>query len=285
MNKKNFNFLFYLAACFSLFAGPVLANSLVADKVEPLVPITGAQKKDKKPLRVWASLCPHVSVIRAIGGDLVDVAALVPQSSDPHNFEMPPSQIEQLSKADVWFGGGEGFERQASSAISARVLFCDLNEGKPHGLLDPDSLKKQAEQVTATLKKLDSQNASYFERNLAEFLERIDLTDRKVKEILGQANAKTLLVMHPAFSAFCDYYGIEQVNVSTCDQSVAVRHIEHVEKRVQALKLKTLYVQPQQQSAAATAAAKKLQLQTKELDPYEEDVLNNFIKIARAASL
>ncbi len=276
MTKKTFKFLLCILACTAPF---------LSEAVKPLVPIKDVHKREKKLIQVWTSLAPHISIVRAIGGSLVNVASVVPQSSDPHNFEMPPSQIEKLSSSDVWFGGGDGFERQASKAIGARVLFRDLNKGKPHGLLDPDSLKDQARQVADILKNLDPESALYFERNLGEFIDNVDLTDRKVKDILARAKTKTLLVMHPAFTTFCEYYGIEQLNVSTCDQCTSIRHIEHVEKRAHALKLKTLYIQPQEQSLAAIGAAEKLKLKMEILDPYEEDVLSNFIKIAQAAAL
>ena len=49
-------------------------------------------------------------LVRAVGGDRVDVTVVVPPGAEPHTFEPTPSLMVKLSQADLYVMNGAGLE-------------------------------------------------------------------------------------------------------------------------------------------------------------------------------
>ncbi|HGZ69860.1 MAG TPA: zinc ABC transporter substrate-binding protein [Nitratifractor sp.] len=58
-----------------------------------------------------ASIVPEATFVKAIGGDLVDVTAMVLPGNSPHSYEPKPSQMKDVSKADLYFPMDVEFEK------------------------------------------------------------------------------------------------------------------------------------------------------------------------------
>lgn len=56
------------------------------------------------------SIVPQKVFVEAIGGDKVDVSAMVKAGSSPHTYEPKPSQMKDIAKADIYFSIGFEFE-------------------------------------------------------------------------------------------------------------------------------------------------------------------------------
>lgn len=52
-------------------------------------------------LRVLASFYPLVHAVEQVGGDLVEVASLTPAGAEPHDLELSPAQLRELTSADA----------------------------------------------------------------------------------------------------------------------------------------------------------------------------------------
>ena len=59
---------------------------------------------------VVVSILPQETFVKEIGGDKVNVSAMVKPGSNPHTYEPKPSQMKELSKADLYFPIGLEFE-------------------------------------------------------------------------------------------------------------------------------------------------------------------------------
>lgn len=56
------------------------------------------------------SILPQKTFVEAIGGDKVNVALMVKPGNSPHSYEPKPSQMKDISKADIYFSIGIDFE-------------------------------------------------------------------------------------------------------------------------------------------------------------------------------
>lgn len=81
-------------------------------------------------IRIVAGIEPVKFFVEQIGGDLVEVSALVGAGADPHTYEPKPSQMRAVTEADLLFAVGIGFERNwiprfKSANTNLRVVHLD----------------------------------------------------------------------------------------------------------------------------------------------------------------
>ncbi|RXK12234.1 zinc ABC transporter substrate-binding protein [Halarcobacter mediterraneus] len=61
-------------------------------------------------VKAVVSIVPQKPFLEAIGGDKVDVTVMVKPGNSPHTYEPKPSQMRELSEADIYFSMGVEFE-------------------------------------------------------------------------------------------------------------------------------------------------------------------------------
>ncbi|MEA3352668.1 MAG: zinc ABC transporter substrate-binding protein [Campylobacterota bacterium] len=62
-------------------------------------------------LNTVVSIVPQKTFVKAIGGDKVDVSLMVKPGNSPHSYEPKPSQMKDISKADLYFAIDVEFEQ------------------------------------------------------------------------------------------------------------------------------------------------------------------------------
>ncbi|CAN5661919.1 metal ABC transporter substrate-binding protein [soil metagenome] len=182
-------------------------------------------------LRVATTVAPITNIAANIGGDRVDITGIVPEGTNSHTFEPPPSAAETLSEADVVLVNGlqledptvELAERIAPQAelveIGTAVLpesdyIYDFSfpeeEGKPnpHLWTDPLYAVKYAEVIRDTFTAQDPDNADYFARNYAAFTKKAtELSEAvRVASATLPEERRRLLTYHDAYAYFAKDY-------------------------------------------------------------------------------
>ena len=76
---------------------------------------------DRGRLAVTASIFPLADVVKAIGGQAVEVDVLIPPGASPHVFEPPPEVYRRFSKARLFVMVGAGLEFWAEKLIEANA--------------------------------------------------------------------------------------------------------------------------------------------------------------------
>jgi len=85
-------------------------------------------------LLVGVSIIPEVWLVKAIGGQRVDVVPLVQPGESPHTYQPTDAQVSRLMRAAVYFRIGVPFEQGPwfqTLTKSGRVKIVDLREGVP----------------------------------------------------------------------------------------------------------------------------------------------------------
>lgn len=103
-----------LAAAIAL--GVVLLT-LAAAGLGPGRPVRSAP--DSEPLRVVTSIGIFADMAANVGGDAVEVTALVPAAADPHSWEPSIREMRALAAADVFIYNGLGLEAWVDRTLAA----------------------------------------------------------------------------------------------------------------------------------------------------------------------
>ncbi len=186
-------------------------------------------------LRVVTTVAPITSIVASVAGDRAGVRGLVPEGTNSHTFEPPPSAAATLAGADVLFLNGLGLEdptrelAEVSLGEEARtVLLGDrtLTEeeylydhafpregGKPnpHTWTNPPLAIEYAEVAARELTELDPDGAEEYQANLDAFTKRAEELDAAMRAASATVAVKKLLTYHDAYAYFAQTYGWEVI--------------------------------------------------------------------------
>jgi ABC-type Zn uptake system ZnuABC Zn-binding protein ZnuA len=208
-------------------------------------------------LAVVSTVTQVSALVRAVGGDRIDLTALATSKDDPHQYELKPDQTARLGNAKVVFKSGADLDRWIDpGADAARVKdrVVDLSEGlkllratggeagdDPHWWYDVDNAKQAATAISQALTRVDSSGKDTYAANAADLRNRLDQADRKIHSSIDPVPpAKRLFVAnHDAFNYFLARYGITLVGdiIPSTDSIQAVRPAD-ITRLVQNIKLK-----------------------------------------------
>lgn len=260
-----------------------------------------------------ASIMPQKVFIDAIGGDKVETMVMVPVGSEPHTYEPKPSQMKNISKADLYLTLGVPFEKSWLSKLTnqnnkmqvvnvgkdvARIAMAEHhhegeNEHKEeehhHGGLDPhiwtspENIKIIAKNIYNALVVKDKVNSDYYKSNYEKFLAKVDATDKEIKKIFTNTPKGTkFMVFHPAWGYFAKNYGLEQLAIEAGGDDPKPKQLIHLIDEAKEEKVRAIFVEPEFSQKAAKLIAKEAGVPVVAVSPLEQDWSNNIIGLAKA---
>jgi ABC-type Zn uptake system ZnuABC Zn-binding protein ZnuA len=194
---------------------------------------TGADASaDDGKLHVVTTVAPITSIVAAVAGDRAVIDGLVPEGTNSHTFDPPPSAAEVLSEADLVFVNGLRLEEPTkdlaesnmkdgarlveigTEVLPKRDYIYDFSfpkkDGKPnpHLWTDPLFAIKYADVIAKTLSERDPDNAAYYESNRQKFVARTTaLSDALRADQATIPGPRDLLTYHDAYAYFGRDYG------------------------------------------------------------------------------
>ena len=207
----------------ALAAAAVLALSLTACGTDSDVAEDGE-------LRIVTTVAPITSITAAVAGDRATIEGLVPEGTNSHTFEPPPSASALLERADLVLVNGLRLEEPtvelAEATMSGDGRLVELGtevlpesdylydfsfpeeDGKPnpHLWTDPTWAIRYAELVHENLVDLDPEGEATYDANLASFEEQAtELSDAlRADQESVPADERVLLTYHDAYAYFAE---------------------------------------------------------------------------------
>ena len=171
----------------------------------------------------------------AVGGDKVEISTIIPDGTEPHDFEPTAQDLVGLSTADVFVYNGFGMETWVDDAVAAAnnknlitveassgatpITNTDEGEIAENGQYDPHiwlSLKG-AETEVANIKEAlvnaDPANKDYYETNCTEFISQLESLYSEYQDKFDSVDKKSFVTGHAAFAYFCRDFGLTQNSV------------------------------------------------------------------------
>lgn len=195
--------------------------------------------------KVMTDFAPVQSLAAQVMGDLGTPAVLVERGSEPHSYQMRPSQARALAGADlvVWVGPEltPWMERALNGAPEATILpllsdpatlrrtydeagehsaeeGTDEHSGEeedhdhhgtdPHAWLDPANAKAWVLLIRDALVRLDPDNAATYRANADQAAARIEAMQADVAAELAGLSDAPLIMGHDAYGYFADRFGL-----------------------------------------------------------------------------
>lgn len=190
-----------------------------------------APAADDGRLNVVTTVAPLTSIAATVGGDRVAVTGLVPEGTNSHTFEPPPSAAEVLSKADLIVVNGLKLEdptleladsnkKQGAAIVSLGDKVLDRKDwifdfsfpekdGKPnpHLWTDPNYAVRYAEVLHAEFLARDPEGKATFDAGLAVFRESAGALAAAMVDASRTVARRELLTYHDGYAYFARDFG------------------------------------------------------------------------------
>ena len=209
--------LILIAVCAAAVAG---CGEVAADPASGPVVVTTTTHGTDLALRV---MCPPRQDSPCTGPQ-----GLLDGTTDPHDYELRPEDVERLAEADLVIRSGGEIDEWLDEAIEASgtdarvvTLLAAAGGDDPHWWTDPVATRRAVEAIRDALADLGeggrySANATLYLKRLEELdaaiarcIERVPREDRKV------------VTTHDALGRFADRYGIEVIGTVLPSRSTA----------------------------------------------------------------
>ncbi|HEY0201139.1 MAG TPA: zinc ABC transporter substrate-binding protein [Burkholderiaceae bacterium] len=191
-----------------------------------------AFSQSARPLQVVASFSILADIVREVGGDAVEVAALVGPDADAHVFQPSPMDARRLASADLVVVNGLGFEGWidrlvrasgyrgtvvvASKGVKARkdVHGHGGEQGHgsdPHAWQDLANAEIYVANVRDALSSARPAQAQAFAQRAVRYSGQIRALDRDVRAQFAVVprEKRRVITSHDAFEYFGAAYGID----------------------------------------------------------------------------
>ncbi|MET0051578.1 MAG: zinc ABC transporter substrate-binding protein [Candidatus Thiodiazotropha sp.] len=261
-----------------------------------------------EPLRVFVSVLPIQYFVEQVGGEHVQVQALVRPGHSPHNYDPSPQQIAALSRAQLYLRTGVPFEnawmaRIRSTNPAMRVV--DLREGielfpapvsehaheheheheaheafDPHIWTDPQRVMHMAGVIRDNLIDLDPGHRADYEQNHHRFVAQLQRLDGQIEALLKPVQHRSFLVYHPSWGYFAHRYGLLQVPIEYEGKEPGARALTALIDQARREDIRVIFVQPQFDRRLATQVARAIDGRVIAVDPLALDYIQNLRHVA-----
>ena len=216
------------------------------------------------------------ALVRAVGGDRVEVKALCKGFQDPHFLDAKPTFMVALNRADLFVVIGLDLEiGYAPSLISGshneRIApgqpgYLDLSQfihplevipvadrgqgdihpnGNPHYWLDPENGRLMARGIAARLGELDPEGKAAYAKNLAAFEQALTAKEADWAARMKPLSGQPLVTFHKSWTYFNKRYNLEEAGTIEPKPGIppTAQHTLEVIKLVEARKVKILLME------------------------------------------
>ena len=253
---------------------------------------------DTGRLSVLISGVPQQYFVERIAGDLAEVTVLIPPGASPTTYEISPSDMRRVNRADVWFT--IGLQREVTwipefSSLNRRLKIVSTIEDvtrlpigrysipgehtdsgnhdhdhsgvDPHVWLSPELVSIQARAICANLIELDPVNSGIYAENLNLFLEEISDLQTRIHQSIDSFQGESFMVFHPAWGYFADEFSLIQVPIEISGSEPSPSEMAQLIDYGKNSSIKVVFVSPQFSETSAETIAGELEASVVFIDP------------------
>lgn len=181
--------------------------------------------------QVVTDIPPVQALVAQVMGGLGSPTLLLEKGADEHDFQLRPSQMQNITDADsvIWIGPEltpwldraltdstahsltlltvPGTQTQNFAAGSDEGLGLD-----PHAWMNPANAMVWVDTIAAELSSLDPDNAAIYQANAVASKARITAMDAELVAELAAIKDKPFVTFHAAYGYFVAHYGLAQAD-------------------------------------------------------------------------
>lgn len=255
--------------------------------------------KSQADLKVVTSIKPIQFIASAIQDGVGKPKSLLPANSSPHTFTLKPSDVKEISSADLfyWIGPdmevsltkilnrrtrGSSIALQNLSGLKLRYFESNDTHTNPavikhiHGAhtldghlwLSTNNARIIAEKMAIDMGRLDPENLPKYKRNLKYFIERMKELEQLLKERMSGLHDKPFFVFHEGFNYFESDYNLKHRGVFTQSQAnqPGAKHLNSLYKSLLDIGKSCVFTEPALNPHLVKTLTTGMNVQSIELD-------------------
>jgi zinc transport system substrate-binding protein len=249
-------------------------------------------------LDVVAAFYPLQYVAGRVGGDAAQVTNLAKPGAEPHDLELNPSQVGQISDADLIVylkgfqpavddavdqsGGDHTFDVAGVAPLHDAAADEPGHEGEagheepaggkdPHVWLDPTRLATIADKLAERLGQADPDRAADYTARARALRTDLETLDREYAQGLGTCQRREFVTSHTAFGYLAERYQLEQVGITglTPEDEPSPQRLATVADLAKKHGATTIFFETLVSPKVAETIAREVGAKTAVLDPIE----------------
>lgn len=250
------------------------------------------------------SIGPQVEFVKAVGGDKVNVILMVPPGADPHTYEPLPSQLTNISNAEMYAEVGTPVEFETNymaklKSINPNMIVINCSKGielmpntaenesdeiDPHVWTNPKNAEIMVENIYQGLVQVDPADKDYFQKNRDQYLQQLDELDKNTTELLKEKNNSIIIVLHPAFAYYAKQYNLTQVAAMINDEEPSPQRIAMMVDTARKDNISVVFTEPQYNPKYMQSIASQIGGRVLSINDLDENYIQNMENISKAFS-
>lgn len=195
----------------------------------------GQDEADNGKIQVTTSTNVWADVVRAVGGDDVEITPLITDpGADPHSYESSPRDAADVADADLVVHNGGGYDEfmdrilaagDPKPAVQAFEGEHEHGEGHEHEhgghdhsggdnehvWYDLHVVHEVADQVADQLEQLRPADGQRFHDSAAQFADQIEGLEQQVSDIAAREHGKQVIVTEPVAQYLVEAAGLQDI--------------------------------------------------------------------------
>lgn len=264
----------------SITLGKAIRYIILVFSVLSLTSCAGTSRNNHRMITV--TIEPLRYFTEQIAGNKFDVATMVPNGSSPETYEPTAKQMVKLSESDIYIKVGYiGFERTWMKKLESNAphtIIINSSEGitlqkngngvpDPHVWMSATNARVIARNIYKALAEIDSKDSLYFKSNLTKLLEKIEITDIKVREDISRNKTLTFLIYHPALTYFARDYGLTQIPIEEEGREPSAAQLQQTISVAKKKRVKIVFVQKEFTNRNTAIVEEGVNAQKVEINP------------------
>lgn len=257
----------------------------------------------QKTKLIVTTFVPYYVFAQNLVGENATVINIINNTQEPHDYQLKPSDIVTLQKADLIIRNGLGLddwvkEAAEKSGTTATILTAsdyitplapqstlalDPNTNgptdpdtnfDPHIWVSPKNVLQIIPHITSELSHIDPDHTEKYQDRLQQYTDRITNLDQTITEQLKPFAHKEFISFHEAFQYFARDYGLVSALAIEAypGKEPTPRYLQALIEKIKTSNIKTIFSEPQFSPRIIDVLAQDLHLQVFSLDPLETGI-------------
>jgi zinc transport system substrate-binding protein len=254
-------------------------------------------EEEEQGLIIAVTIMPEKAFAEAVCGDLATVVVAVPQGFSPETYEPDPMEIEQLSKASVYFSMGLPEEEDTilnklddieivMLDEAVRNVYADIEfepgSRDPHIWLSPRRVVVMVQAIADKMALIDPANAATYLNNATDYIFELNGLDSDVATLFNGKENKSFITYHPAYGYLAEDYGLTMYSLEEEGKEATAQHIQDIIDIALLQGISVIFTNAETDGTQAEAFAEEISGSKVTLAPLSYDYISNYRAMAQA---